>query len=42
MTSDQMHPRESLTTSPSKKTQLYVVSISKLIIMASLSMGLYL
>jgi len=42
MTSDQMHPSESLTTSPSKKTQLYVVSISKLIIMASLSMGLYL
>ena len=42
MTSDQKHHPESLTTSPPKKTQLYVISISKLIIMGSLSMGLYL
>lgn len=42
MNSDQKHHPESLTTSPCKKPQLYVVSISKLIIMTSLSMGLYL
>ncbi|MBK4994799.1 hypothetical protein IAE39_002973 [Pseudomonas sp. S37] len=42
MSSDQKHHPESLTTSHSKNIQLYVISISKLIIMASLSMGLYL
>ncbi|MGE8306614.1 MAG: hypothetical protein ACN6PW_19390 [Pseudomonas kermanshahensis] len=42
MTSAQKHHPESPTTSHPQETQLYIISISKLIIMASLSMGLYL
>ncbi|MNE41064.1 hypothetical protein D3C81_1409750 [compost metagenome] len=42
MNSDQKHHLEPLTTLHPQKTQLYVISISKLIIMGSLSMGLYL
>ncbi|WP_256214916.1 hypothetical protein [Pseudomonas sp. LAIL14HWK12:I7] len=42
MTSAQKHHPESPTTSHPQETQLYIISISKLIIMAFLSMGLYL
>ncbi|WP_254612373.1 hypothetical protein [Pseudomonas putida] len=42
MTSDQSHRTEPPTTSHPQKTQLHVTSISKLIIMASLSIGLHL
>lgn len=42
MTSDQNHRPESPITSHPQKPQLHVTSISKLIIMAPLSMGLYL